>query len=189
MKKISLLTLLLIPMLILTGCMSREEAAKYVTITMVQSPEAQINDWHPMSGKEHINPSTLQQNAIRFESPLGSIEINQEPTQLKTILEPQTFSAFNILKQHIEKQFSENHDDLINPAEDDSLQIAGIDFLHSTYRTRKSDKQRQRIELYIAPIQEHLMTIIVRIGDDADMQSYSALQTFLSLQVYRYNQH
>ena len=72
---------------------------------------------------------------------------------------------------------------MINPADDDVLQLAGKDFLHSTYRTRNQNNQRQRIELFLASINHQLMTIDVRIGDDADMRSYSELQTFITQQV------
>jgi PBP1b-binding outer membrane lipoprotein LpoB len=187
MKK-SLLPIAL-SILILSGCMSREEAAKHVTITLIQSPEAKLSEWRLIPNNSQIDPSNSIPATTRYESPLGTIEISQTPTRLKIITESQTISTLNTLKQHIEQQVTTSHGNFINPADDDSLQLAGNDFLHTTYRIRQSDNQRQRIELYVAPIHQHLVTIIARIGDDADMQSYSALQTFLNQRVEEYSHH
>lgn len=165
--------------LLLNGCMSREEAAKHVTITLIQSPEANFGDWHPVSADNA--------NGLRFESPLGRIDISKAPTHLTTTTQPQIVSAFNVLKQETEKQIIASHSSLINPADDDSLQLADHDFLHTTYRTHDSNNQRQHIELYLAPINGSLITIIVQIGDDADMRSYSQLQKFLDQQVDTFN--
>lgn len=175
--------------LILSSCMSREEAAKHVTITLIQSPETQLSEWRLIPNDPQNDASISRAATTRYESPLGTIEISQAPTQLKIITEPQMISVFNTLKEQIEQQVATFHGNLIHPADDDLLQLAGNDFLHTTYRIRKNDNQRQRIELFIAPIHQHLMTIIVRIGDDADMQSYSALQAFLNQQVNEYNRH
>ncbi|MBC7751952.1 MAG: hypothetical protein H7Z73_09585 [Candidatus Saccharibacteria bacterium] len=175
--------------LILSSCMSREEAGKHVTITLIQSPETQLSEWRLTPNDSQNDASVTLPATTRYESPLGTIEISREPTHLKIITEPQVISVSNTRKAHIEQQVATFHGNLIHPADDDLLQLAGNDFLHTTYRIRKHNNQRQRIELFIAPIHEHLMTIIVRIGDDADMQSYSALQTFLNQQVNEYNRH
>jgi hypothetical protein len=165
--------------LLLNGCMSREEAAKHVTITLIQSPETNFGDWHTVSANNA--------NGLRFESPLGRIDISQAPTHLTTTTDPQIVSAFNVLKQETERQIIASHSSLINPADDDSLQLANHDFLHTTYRTRDSNNQRQHIELYLAPINGTLVTIIVQIGDDVDVQSYNQLQTLLTQQVDKFN--
>jgi len=159
---------------LISGCMSREEAAKHVTITLIQSPKASLEEWHTVS----TSPQMQQ-----FESPLGHITITQTPTALTNTTQAPVISAFTALKQHTEHEFNSSNRSLINPADDDSLQLANHDFLHSTYRVRDRNNQRQRIELFIAPINQQLITIIVQIGDDADMQSYSDLQTFLNQQV------
>jgi uncharacterized protein YcfL len=180
---------LALSILILSGCISREEAAKQVTITLIQSPEAQLSEWQLIPSNTQIDPSNSISATERYESPLGTIEISETPTNLKAITQSETISALSTLKQHIKQQVTTSYGNFINPADDDSLQLAGNDFLHTTYRIRQSNNQRQRIELFIAPIHQHLMSIIVRIGDDADMQSYSALQNFLNQKVEEYDRH
>ena len=180
MKIFTCSTLLLSSALPLNGCMSREEAAKYVTITLVQSPESTLADWHAVSA------NTIETK--RFESPLGSIEFTLTPTLFTSKSQPNVSSAFSASKQKIEQQLIDDHIQLINPADDDVLQLAGRDFLHSTYLTRNQNNQRQRIELFLASINQQLTTINVRIGDDADMQSYSELQTFITQQVNQMSQ-
>lgn len=175
-----------ISLLMLGGCMPCEEAAKHITVTLVESPEAQLNDWHPIPTNV-ANTTTTSPSVNRFESPLGRIEISQTSTKLTTITQPQVINLFNILKQDTEQQIASSHSSLINPANDDSLQLADHDFLHTTYRTRDSNNLRQHIELYLAPINGALVTIIVQIGDDVDMQSYNQLQVLLAQRVDKFN--
>ena len=101
--------------------------------------------------------------------------------------QPLLNDEFLALKQKVEQQISVAQSNLIHPADDDLLQLAETDFLHTTYRTRDQNNQRQRIELYLAPINHQLITITVRIGDDVDMQSYNELQTFLTQKVAQVN--
>lgn len=162
-------------LLLLTGCMSREEAAKHVTISLIQSPETSLEEWHAVTS---VSPE-----AQLFESPLGHIQINRTRTSLTTLSQTPVIAVFTALKQQTEQEFSNSKRSLINPADDDSLQLANHDFLHSTYRVRDRNNERQRIELFVAPINKQLITIIVKIGDDADMQSYSDLQAFLNQQI------
>ncbi len=165
--------LIMLSISLLNGCMSREEAAKHVTISLIQSPEASLEEWHAVTSTS----SEIQ----RFESPLGHIQIKQTPTTLTDISQVQ--AIFTALKQHTEQEFSDTKNSLITPADDDLLKLANHDFLHSTFRVRNRNNERQRIELFVAPINKQLITIIVQIGDDADIQSYSDLQTFLNQQV------
>ena len=160
---------------LLAGCMSREEAAKHVTISLIQSPKASLEEWHAVTS---VSPEIKQ-----FESPLGHIQIKQTDTTQENISQTPVIAIFNALKQQTEQEFSISHRSLINPADDDSLQLANHDFLHSTYRVRDRNNGRQRIELFVAPINKQLVTIVVQIGDDADMQSYSDLQAFLNQKI------
>ncbi len=166
-------------LVLLNGCMSREEAAKHVTITLIQSPEASLAEWHPVE----IKTAETQ----RFESPLGSVEITRTPTKLTSTSQSSLNNNFEAFKQQVEKQIFAAQSSLIHPADDDLLQLAETDFLHTTYHTRDQNNQRQRIELYLAPINQQLITITVRIGDDVDMQSYNELQTFLTQQITQIN--
>jgi hypothetical protein len=177
--RVSLFRLLVI-VLLLSGCRSQEEAAKHVTLTLIQSPEAKLAEWHAVT----LNQITHTQ---RFESPLGSIELTRIPTRFTSTSQPNVSNAFSELKHKVEQQISDAHNNLINPADDDLLLLADRDFLHTTYRTRDQNNQRQRIELFLAPTNHQLITIDVRISDDADMQSYSELQTFLTQQVNQFS--
>ena len=169
-------TLSVITAIMNSGCMSHEEAAKHVTITLIQSPEATLLEWHAVT-------TNSDNHSQRFESPLGSIEFRQTPTKLISTSEQLANNFFSVLKQQTELQIHSEELSLINPADDDLLQLANQDFLHTTYRTRDQNNQRQRIELFLAPIHRNLVTIAVRIGDDVDMKSYSDLQTFLTQQI------
>ena len=148
MKIIIFSTPMILAILLLTGCTSREEARKLVTITLIQSPESSLTDWHAVA--------THTIETKRYESPLGSIELTRIPTNFTSSSE-HVNSAFTALKQKIEQQLINSHIQLINPADDDVLQLAGKDFLHSTYRTRNQNNQRQRIELFLASINHQFM--------------------------------
>ena len=157
---------------LLSGCKSYEDKA--VTITQISSPKASMEDWRAVSTTTH---------AERFESPLGTIEFSQTPSLLKSIEQPKTAAAFSILRKQVERDFKTSKCSLMSATNQDLLTIDHQDFLHKTYRTRDSQNQRQRVELYAAPINNKFVTIIVRIGDDADIYSYSDLQTFLTQRV------
>ncbi|AXI03547.1 hypothetical protein [Aquirhabdus parva] len=163
---------LLVAASLLSGCKSYEDQA--VTISQISSPKASSDDWRSVSATKH---------AERFESPLGTIEFSQTPSLLKSIEQPKTAAAFSILRKQVERDFKASKCSLMSATDPDQLTINNHDFLHTTYRTRDVQNQRQRVEIYAAPINNMLVTIIVRIGDDADIYSYSDLQSFLAERV------
>ncbi len=168
---------IIIAVSLLGGCKTYEDQT--VTINEVSSPKASVEQWQVVSSTK---------NSQRFESPLGSIEFNKIPTVLKSIEQPKSTAAFSLLKKQVERDFKASNCRLMSATGLDQLSIANQDFLHTSYRTRDLQNQRQRVELYAAPINNHFVTIVVRIGDDADVYSYSDLQSFLTQHIRNLSQ-
>lgn len=160
----------------LTACMSKQQAAQYVTLTAVVSPIAEQAQWQPVNAG--INPAYH-----RLQSPLGSIELYDHPTPVQALSEPLLLAQDAAQQQALRIQLQQQGATLLGDPVDEVLSLAGQDFLYHRYRVRHANGSRHKYELYVGVVQGKPLQITVQIDDDVDAKSYEALQAVLNQQV------
>lgn len=166
---------LMLPCL-LAACMSKQEAAKYVTLTPVVAPIADTAAWQPVNAG--INPQMH-----RLQSPLGTIDLHDWTSSATNLNAPELLQFYEQWHQQTQASIQANQQLLVSEPAREQISLADIDFWQTTYRLRQPDQSRLRIEQLLGVVAGKPLQITVTIDDNVDARSYEELQAILVKQV------